>query len=117
MKIAIPTDDFQTIPRKMLGRAKYFVIYEVGLNGKCDLFEKRSNPYERTLQRGKTFDVMEVLKDCQIIISRNIGKKGIERMKKAGFRVILTKQLLITEALTTFLSDHFSDAGQNDGIA
>ena len=114
MKIAIPTDDFQAIPRKMLGRAKYFAIYQVESNGEYFLSEKRANPYEHTLQRGKTFDVMKVLSDCQVIISRNIGKKGIERMKKAGFRVVLTKQLSIKEALGTFLSEYFFNASQND---
>jgi len=99
----------------MLGRAKYFAIFRVESNGTYVLSEKRPNPYEHTLQRGKTFDVMNVLSDCQVILSRSIGKKGIERMKKAGFRVILTKQPSIEEALTAFLSEHSFNTGQNNG--
>lgn len=115
MKIAIPTDDFQTIPKKMLGRAKYFAIYQTDPNGNSQLIEKRNNPYELTLQRGKTFDVMNVLADCQVVISRHIGKKGIDRMRKAGFSVILTKQSTIENALKTYLSEQFSKKSQNDG--
>jgi predicted Fe-Mo cluster-binding NifX family protein len=89
--IAIPTNDGNTIFPKMLGMAKYFYIYKTEDRKHFILVEKRVNPYENTMQHLKTLDVYGVIKDCDIIISALIGKKGIGRLKEKGVELIFKK--------------------------
>ena len=85
--IAVPTNDGVNIFSKMLGMAKYLYIYKVE-NGTYRLIEKRNNPYEKTKQRQKTLDVYEIIKDCDIIVSEKIGKKGVKRLEDRGMKLI-----------------------------
>lgn len=85
--IAVPTNDGVDIFPKMLGMAKYLYIYKVE-SGTYRLIEKRDNPYEKTKQRQKTLDVYEIIKDCDIIVSEKIGKKGIRRLEDRGMKLI-----------------------------
>ena len=55
------------------------------------LVEKRNNPYAKTQQHQKTLDVYELLHDCAIIISANIGKKGIQRLQERGVKLMYKK--------------------------
>ena len=87
IRIAIPTNDGITIFRGMLGRAKKMYIYEIENGVQVRLVEKRINPYSETLQHLKTLDVYELLRDCTIIISGTIGKKGIERLQERGVKL------------------------------
>jgi predicted Fe-Mo cluster-binding NifX family protein len=64
--IAVPTNDGATVFPKMLGMARYFYIYE-------------------------TLDVYAVIRDCEIIISAVIGKKGIERLRAKGVKLFFRK--------------------------
>jgi predicted Fe-Mo cluster-binding NifX family protein len=96
--IAIPTNDGITIFKKMLGMAKYFYIYKTDDKIHFTLVEKRPNPYETTMQHLKTLDVYSVIKDCDIIISAHIGKKGIERLKNKSVELIFKRES-IQEAL------------------
>jgi predicted Fe-Mo cluster-binding NifX family protein len=89
--IAVPTNDGITVFKKMLGMAKYFYIYKTDDKIHFTLVDKRSNPYETTMQHLKTLDVYSVIKDCDIIISTHIGKKGIERLKDKGVELIFKK--------------------------
>lgn len=91
VKIAIPTSDGINIFPKMLGMAPYFLIYEVENSEKFRLIDKRYNPFESTMQHLKTLDVYELLRDCSIIISAHIGKKGINRLQKKGMKLIFQK--------------------------
>lgn len=98
--IAVATTDGINIFPRMLGRAKYFYIYSTDGNGNFDLIDKRINPYENTLQHLKTEDIYSVIKDCKIIISALIGKKGIERLQKKGVKLVYRKGN-INDALKT----------------
>jgi predicted Fe-Mo cluster-binding NifX family protein len=98
--IAIPTNDGISIFRKMFGMAKYFNIYKTEDKKQFILNDKRSNPHEITMQHLKTLDVYAVIKDCGIIISAHIGKKGIERLKDKGVELIFRKGS-IQEALNS----------------
>lgn len=91
VRIAIPTNDGVNIFPGMLGRAKEMFIYEVKKGIEFRLIEKRINPFANTMQHLKTLDVYEMLRDCPIIMSANIGKKGIERLKERGIRLIFKK--------------------------
>jgi len=75
----------------MLGRAKEIFIYEVKRGIQFRLIEKRSNPFADTMQHLKTLDVYELLRDCEIIISGSIGKKGIKRLQEKRVKLFFKK--------------------------
>jgi predicted Fe-Mo cluster-binding NifX family protein len=90
IRIAVPTNDEVTIFPKMLGMADKMFVYE--LDGRCmRLLEKRNNPYAETQQHLKTLDVYELLRDCEIIVSAHIGKKGIQRLEDRGVKLMYRK--------------------------
>jgi len=104
VRIAIPTNDGKNIFKGMLGRAKEFFIYEIGNGEQFRFIEKRNNPYSNTMQRLKTLDVYELLSDCKIIISHNIGKKGVERLIRKGMKIFFKKGN-IREALIDIIKE------------
>jgi len=91
IRIAIPTNDGVNIFQGMLGRAKEMFIYEVKGGTQFKLIEKRNNQFANTMQHLKTLDVYELLRDCAIIISSNIGKKGIKRLQERGMKLFFKK--------------------------
>jgi len=108
IKIAIPTNDGINIFKGMLGRAKEMFIYEIENGVKFRLIEKRNNPYANTMQHLKTLDVYELLRDCAIIISDNVGKKGIERLRERGMKLFFRKENM-QEALVDVVKNYFSE--------
>jgi len=104
VRVAVPTNDGINIFPKMLGMAKEMFIYEVKNVKKFRLIEKRTNPYEVTMQHLKTLDVYEFINDCSIIISAHIGKKGIQRLQERGMKLYFKKGN-IQEALSDFIKE------------
>jgi ubiquinone/menaquinone biosynthesis C-methylase UbiE/predicted Fe-Mo cluster-binding NifX family protein len=102
--VAIPSNDGITIFPKMLGMAKYMYIYAIEKEGNFKFIEKRTNPYEKTLQHLKTLDVYELIDDCDIILSASIGKNGIERLKEKRMNLFFKKGN-IQEALATLIKE------------
>ncbi len=103
-RIAVATDDGENIPMKMLGRAAKYLIYEMKDDG-LELVEVRINPYKDTLQRRKTLDVYDVLRDCPVIISAFVGKRGTERLRLRNVKMFFRKGS-ISKALEEFMADH-----------
>ena len=104
IRIAIPTDDEINIFTKMLGMAKYMFIYEIENGNRFKLIEKRNNPFADTMQHLKTMDVYELISDCNIIISGNIGKKGITRLREREMELFF-KNGNMQKALVDFIKD------------
>ncbi len=104
IRVAIPTNDGISIFPRMLGMAKEIFIYEIENRKQFRLIEKRTNPYESTLQHLKTLDVYDLIRDCRIIISARIGKKGIERLRKRGMKLFFKKGN-IEKALNEFIRE------------
>ena len=100
--VVVPTDDGVEIYKGMLGRAEMFFIYEIRGDGKVALTERRENPYSEMIQHLKTLDVYELIRDASLIVAANIGKKGVERLKKRGMRIFFRKGN-IRDALTELL--------------
>jgi len=93
--------------QKMFGQAPQFQVYSLSLSSKPQLVETRRNPYEKTLQHEKTFDVYKLVNDCPILVSSRIGKRGISRLEKMGVTLIF-KQGPISSFLTSdFLKNPF----------
>ena len=89
IRIAIPSNDGVNIFPKMLGMAKYMLIYDIENGTEFRLIEKRNNPFAETMQHLKTFDVYELINDCSIIISAHIGGKGIKRLQEKGMKLFI----------------------------
>ena len=104
VRVAVPTNDGINIFSKMLGMAKYIFIYEIENGQNFRLIEKRTNPYEVTMQHLKTLDVYEFINDCLIIISAHIGKKGIQRLQERGMKLYFKKGN-IQEALNDVIKE------------
>jgi len=102
--VAVPSNDGINIFPKMLGMAKYMFIYERKKGGEFKFIEKRTNPYEKTLQHLKTLDVYDLINDCEIILSERIGKKGIQRLQDRGVKLFFKKGN-IQEALTDLIKE------------
>ncbi|MCD6117574.1 methyltransferase domain-containing protein [bacterium] len=84
-KIAVASNiDRETIFPKMFGQAPLFAIYTFSPDTGFELSEFRKNIFEKTLQHQKTFDVYNLVNDCQAVVSAKIGKKGIERLNQLG---------------------------------
>ena len=103
IKVAVPTNDEINIFPKMLGMAKYLLIYEIENKENFKLTEKRKNPFADTMQHLKTLDVYDLINDCSIIISAHIGKKGITRLQNRGMKLFFEKGN-IQEALIVALN-------------
>jgi len=104
IRIAIPTNDGINVFQGMLGRANKMFIYEIKNGMQFRLIEKRNNSFADTMQHLKTLDVYELLRDCAIIISGNIGRKGIKRLQERGMK-LLFKKGNIQEALTEVIKE------------
>jgi predicted Fe-Mo cluster-binding NifX family protein len=98
MIAAIASDDHETLSKSIFGRARYFEIYRITPE-QMEHVESRSNSFADTFQHGKTFDVMDFLSDCQLMVAHRIGKKGVERMKAAGLRCLETEPRKIEELI------------------
>ena len=105
--VAIPTDDGETIFPGMLGRAQQFYIFEVESVESIKLKEKRANPYAKTIQHLKTLDVYEILRDCNWVISARIGKRGIDRLRERGLKLVFQNGK-IEDTLRTFLDEEIN---------
>lgn len=104
IKIAVPSNDGLHIFAGMLGRARKFYIYERIGRGNINFLEIRNNPYTSTNQHLKTLDVYELLRDCSVILSASIGRKGIARLERRGVK-LLFHQGRIGEALTELTTE------------
>lgn len=104
LRVSVATSDGINIFPGMLGKTKYFFIYEILGSGDVRLMEKRANPFEKTLQPLKTLDVYELINDCSIVISAGIGKKGIIRLRDRGMRLVF-KDGNIRKAIAETLND------------
>jgi len=98
MKIAVASNNGKEIFKGMLGMARAFYIYKNN-NKNFEFFEKRDNPYEKSLQHLKTLDVYELINDCSTVIAGKIGKKGIDRLKDRGMNVFICEGKILDNLL------------------
>ena len=104
-RLAVAVDESgKNIYSGMFGRAPQFAIFETGPGG-THFLETRSNPYQKTLQHNKTWDVYRVVADCPALLAGHIGRKGQERLKRAGVRLFFDKGV-VTVALKKLLTEN-----------
>ncbi len=106
-RVAVASKDGKRIFRGMFGQSPYFFIYahtthtsEIANRGsRIKLKRMVKNRYSKTLQHLKTYDVYNEVAECQAIIAKSIGKKGQQRLRELGVRLILNPPEEIEEAL------------------
>ena len=105
-------EDGESICRKMLGRAARYISVDLDEAGRVVHRSERINPYQDTLQRGKTFDVADLLADCQVLICRRIGRRGVPRLRDRGFELVFTTREWAEEALADYQIQQIAQGGE-----
>jgi len=108
MKVAVPTDDGETISQHF-GQAKYFkvITLENNLIAASEMRQKASHRHgdhsdHEGVHPGQ--QMIETISDCQVIISGGMGTPMFNRAAAAGLKVFLTRNSSIQLALQAFLA-------------
>lgn len=101
-KIAIPTDDGETISRHF-GSARYFQVISPD-GGQVAMREKGGHDHdhghhEHGQGHGGKF---ELLHDCAVLIGAGMGQPAYDRLQRMGLEVILTGEKQIAAALEKY---------------
>ncbi len=114
MKIAIASDDGKTISPHF-GRTEGFVIFEVH-GQEVKSFEYRQNSFtghalgiqgQHGADRHKT--IIEALKDCDVVISRGMGRRLYEDLRYAGIKAIITDEEDVDRAMELYMKNMLTD--------
>ena len=107
-KIAIPTDDGETIS-KHLGQARYFQVITLadGLVQSSERREKASHSHqdhqhEHDAGMHPGQQMIETIRDCQVLISGGMGQPMYERATASGLEVFLTGEDRISDAVEAY---------------
>ncbi len=108
IKVAIPTEDGETISRHF-GQAKYFqvIVLENGHVNGSELREKASHQMgDHTHSAGvhPGQQMVDAIADCQALISGGMGAPAYNRAVTAGLEVILTQQTSIDWAIEAYVA-------------
>lgn len=106
-KLAIPTDDGETISRHF-GQAKYFRVITLE-NDQIEYSEMREKAshqhgdysHQAGIHPGQ--QMTEVISDCQVLVCGGMGTPAYNRVVAAGLRVILTRHVSIDTAVQAYL--------------
>jgi predicted Fe-Mo cluster-binding NifX family protein len=114
MKIAIASDDGKTISPHF-GKAEGFVIFEV--HGQ----EVRSSGYRQNSFTGHALGIeshhredrhktiIEALRDCDVVISRGMGRRLYEDLKNAGINPLITDEDSVDKAIEMYMKGMLAD--------
>jgi predicted Fe-Mo cluster-binding NifX family protein len=108
MKIAFPTDDGETIS-KHLGQAQYFQVITL-IDDQVQASERREkashshtdhdHEHETGVHPGQ--QMIEAIRDCQVLISGGMGQPMYNRALSSGMQVFLTGEDRIDDALAAY---------------
>jgi predicted Fe-Mo cluster-binding NifX family protein len=112
-KIAFPTDDGETISRHF-GQASHFKVLTLsdGRLGPSELRDKASHRHGEHAAAESTHpgqQMVEVVLDCQAVISGGMGAPMLARLEAAGLKVYLTREESIAAAAQAFLAGTLQD--------
>jgi predicted Fe-Mo cluster-binding NifX family protein len=109
IKIAVPTDDGETICRHF-GQANFFKIITLENNQvvSAEMRQKAKHQHgEQHTQPGGEHPgqkMVESVLDCQVIISGGMGTPVLDRATSAGLKVFLTGSTSIDGAVQAYLN-------------
>jgi predicted Fe-Mo cluster-binding NifX family protein len=124
MKIAVVTDDHQTISAHF-GRATFYEIFNV-VDGKITKREAILKPShdqfahephdepgyahgQGPLAGRRHARMLEPIRDCQVLMARGMGQGAHDNLLQAGIQPILTDINEIEGAVKAFLEGHLAD--------
>jgi predicted Fe-Mo cluster-binding NifX family protein len=107
-KIAIPTDDGETISRHF-GQAKYFqvITLEDHQVAGSELVEKASHQHGDHSQAEGVHpgqQMVAAISDCQVLIAGGMGTPAFNRATAAGLTVFLTETSFVQAAVQAYLA-------------
>lgn len=108
-KIAVPTDDGQTIAAHF-GRAQVFQVFSLTDGGKEPQVERRESgesghhDHHHGEHHGHHShdDKFALLGDCQVLIAGGMGQPAYDRLQQMGLTVVLTGEKQIERALQLY---------------
>jgi predicted Fe-Mo cluster-binding NifX family protein len=121
MRIAIASADGVRIFHHF-GRTPSFAIIEVE-SGQVTRRTIRTNDFTPHAQRAPGADrhhdhhhathghaaIAEALKDCQVVISRGMGRRAYEDLRAAGIEMIVTDEVQVESAVSRYLAGTLTD--------
>ena len=106
MKIAVATDDGESIRKNHFGSSRYYQIIEI-LNGEIIKKELRRNPFAETddesHSHGQADTILDLLEDCSLFIGRSMGKKSVAVITARQIDCIITKFETVDIAVDRYL--------------
>jgi len=96
MRIAVPTDDKETVSEHF-GRARYFAVYELK-GGKIASKQILENPFQRH-GRGEHGGLLNFLKDFDEIICYNMGMRMQRDLQKLNVAVSITDKRKLSDII------------------
>ena len=107
IKIAVPTDDGETISQHF-GQANFFKVFTVENNqvSTSEMRPKASHLHgdhsqDQGVHPGQ--QMVETIADCQVLISGGMGTPAFNRATSAGLKVYLTEHASIEAAVQAYL--------------
>jgi predicted Fe-Mo cluster-binding NifX family protein len=124
MKIAVVTDDHQTISAHF-GRAIFYEVFTIS-DGKVTHQEARPKPahdqfaneshnepgYAHGLgpaAEGRHARMLEPIRDCQVLLARGMGQGAHDNLTRAGIQPILTDIHEIERAVKAYIDGQLVD--------
>jgi len=89
VKLAIATNDKETIPRQHFGESRYFCIVDI-LNTQPFTVECRGNPIPEHHVPNKPERILELLQDCDALVGRGFGAGSFAQVARQKKQVLLT---------------------------
>ena len=113
MKLAIGTDDQETIRKGHFIESRYYLVLEV-LNAAVAAREWRENPEAKHSRsnghQGQPQQIITLLGDCSIFLGASFGEKSLQEMSSRGIDCLLTEIEDINQAVSSYLD------GQDEGF-
>lgn len=110
MKIAIASDDGKHITSH-IGSAKGFVIVKIeekaiqGQEYRPNIFTGHARGLEHAPhEHDRHGPLLNALKDCQVVISRGMGKRIYDDLRNAGFEVLMTEETDFQKMLELYMN-------------
>lgn len=101
MKIAIGTNDKQTINAGHFGESRRFCVVEV-LMAKVRQVECRDNPWWNLEVGQRASKIAALLRDCDTLVIRSIVKQGLDFLSQKFRQVFLTSLTSLEEISARF---------------
>ena len=113
MKLAIGTNDKETLSKKHFGESRYFCVVDI-LNAKRYTDECRVNRVPEHNISGKRLRILEELKDCDALVGRSFGAGVLRNAVKTHTQIILTTLGRIDEAVNALIAGSLGQFRQFD---